>query len=429
VHKNLRVSETLAYRRHLLIARVNLVAVKGDTKGRDIDHRLSFTFTFNGRPVEAYEGDSVASALVRAGIFVFSRSLKFHRPRGVHCGAGRCYSCAMRVNGVPGVRTCSTRAERGMVVETEGGFPTMDTDLLSLTDHMFRRQFDYHSRFIRPRFMTPFYQKIVRRMTSPRRLPDDPKEFSPFESIDADILIVGHGVSGAAATDRLRSLGLSPVVTDRHGTDVFPPAFAFGLYEDGRMGLLSETGGMLVKARAVLLATGRVETGLDVPNADLPGVMLPEAIEHFVSRGVRPGEEAVVIGDGELRAETIELLEHSGCRVVGEIRDYRKVLRIVGGGRVRGVESAGSDGRKRKRRCDLVVLLGPLVPYVPLAQQAGVDLRAVGDFWCIGVDGSGNTSVVGVFGSGGAAGFVGERERAASGVRAADRIARFLEAR
>jgi sarcosine oxidase subunit alpha len=390
---------------------------------------LSFMFTFNGRPVEAYEGDSVASALARAGISVFSRSMKFHRPRGIHCGAGRCYSCAMRVNGVPGVRTCSTRAESGMVVETEGGFPTMNTDLLSFADHMFRRQFDYHSRFIRPRFLTPFYQKIVRRMASPRRLPDEPDEFNPFESMDADILIVGHGVSGVAATDRLRSLGFSPIVTDRHGTDCFPPAVAFGLYEDGRMGLLSETGGMLVKARAVLLATGRVETGLDVPNADLPGVMLPEAIEHLVSRGVRPGEKAILIGDGELRAETVALLEESGCRVVEEIRDHKKVLRILGGRRVRGVESADADGRKKERRCDLVVLLGPLVPYVSLAQQAGVDLRSSGEFWCIGVDESGHTSVAGVFGSGSAAGFVGERERAASGVRAADSIARFLEAR
>ena len=395
----------------------------------DDEERLSFKFTFNGRPVKAYEGDSVASALVRSGVFVFSRSMKFHRPRGLRCGSSRCFSCAMRVNGVPGVRTCATRAESGMVVETEGGFPSIDNDLLSLMDHIFRREFDYQTRFIRPRFMVPLYHRIVRRIASPRRLPDEPEEYGQLESVDAEVLIVGHGISGTAATKRLRSMGISPIVTDRHGTDVFPPAVAFGFYEDGRVGLLTETGGFLVRAKAVLLATGRIESGLDIPNADLPGVMLPEAVDHLVSRGVRPGTRAAVIGDGELRTDVIEQLRTSGCSVVAEIRNHERVLRVVGRKRVRAVESLDAQGRKERRECDLVVLLGPMVPYVALAQQAGCGLRVCGESWCIDVDKDGRTSLTEVFAAGSAAGFVGEGERAASGARAAEEISRYLGVR
>jgi len=44
-------------------------------------------FTFDGKPYQGYEGDTLASALLRAGIKVVARSFKYHRPRGI-MGAG-----------------------------------------------------------------------------------------------------------------------------------------------------------------------------------------------------------------------------------------------------------------------------------------------------------------------------------------------------
>jgi len=58
------------------------------------------TFLFEGRPVRACEGDTVAAALIRGGVRVFGRSSKYHRPRGYRCGRGHCSSCAMRVDGL-----------------------------------------------------------------------------------------------------------------------------------------------------------------------------------------------------------------------------------------------------------------------------------------------------------------------------------------
>jgi sarcosine oxidase subunit alpha len=88
-------------------------------------------FTFNGRTVRGYKSDSIATALARDGVKSFSRSMKFHRPRGLYCGSGRCISCVMRVNGVPGVRTCRVPLEQGMIVQTERGFPSTRFDILS----------------------------------------------------------------------------------------------------------------------------------------------------------------------------------------------------------------------------------------------------------------------------------------------------------
>ncbi|HYG69334.1 MAG TPA: (2Fe-2S)-binding protein, partial [Anaeromyxobacteraceae bacterium] len=43
------------------------------------------TIQFDGRPIPARRGESVASALLAAGVPLASRSSKYHRPRGPFC--------------------------------------------------------------------------------------------------------------------------------------------------------------------------------------------------------------------------------------------------------------------------------------------------------------------------------------------------------
>ena len=59
--------------------------------------------------------------LTEAGVRVFRHTAREDHPRGIFCAIGRCTDCAMTVNGVPGVRTCITRVEEGMRVETQHG--------------------------------------------------------------------------------------------------------------------------------------------------------------------------------------------------------------------------------------------------------------------------------------------------------------------
>ena len=46
------------------------------------DAHHTVTLHFNGRDIPAHPGETVGAALFAAGIRTFSRSFKYHRPRG-----------------------------------------------------------------------------------------------------------------------------------------------------------------------------------------------------------------------------------------------------------------------------------------------------------------------------------------------------------
>jgi predicted molibdopterin-dependent oxidoreductase YjgC len=80
-----------------------------------------FEIEVDGRKVLAHEGETIGSALVAAGVRTFRQTPKQHHPRGMYCGIGLCYECAMIVNGVPNTRACQTLATPGCRVETQEG--------------------------------------------------------------------------------------------------------------------------------------------------------------------------------------------------------------------------------------------------------------------------------------------------------------------
>lgn len=68
------------------------------------------------QPVPAFEGETIATALLGAGHLV-SRTIN-EQPLGVYCNIGICHSCVMTVDGVPGVRICRTPVADGLRLET-----------------------------------------------------------------------------------------------------------------------------------------------------------------------------------------------------------------------------------------------------------------------------------------------------------------------
>ena len=52
-----------------------------------IDRSKSFGFSFDGRSMSGFAGDTLASALIANGVKLVGRSFKYHRPRGI-VGAG-----------------------------------------------------------------------------------------------------------------------------------------------------------------------------------------------------------------------------------------------------------------------------------------------------------------------------------------------------
>ena len=85
----------------------------------DFQRGRKIHFTFNGKQIEAYEGETIAAALHAEGVWHYNESDVLKRPRGLFCAIGHCSSCLMAVDGVPNTRICVTNAVEGMVVESE----------------------------------------------------------------------------------------------------------------------------------------------------------------------------------------------------------------------------------------------------------------------------------------------------------------------
>src|SRR5260370_42536119 len=79
------------------------------------DKQETIRISLDGDAIDAQEGDTIAAALLRAGVTTFTRSIKYHRPRGPFCLQGTCGQCLMRVDGVPSLPACKVRAQEGMI--------------------------------------------------------------------------------------------------------------------------------------------------------------------------------------------------------------------------------------------------------------------------------------------------------------------------
>ena len=80
-----------------------------------------FLVAVDGVECQAYEGDSLAAVMVRAGRLSWRTTRGDARPRGLFCGIGACHDCLVVVNGVASVRACLDPARPGDRVETQEG--------------------------------------------------------------------------------------------------------------------------------------------------------------------------------------------------------------------------------------------------------------------------------------------------------------------
>ena len=141
--------------------------------GERIDRERPVSFSFDGKQVEAFEGDTIGSALHAAGHRVLSRSFKYHRPRGLFCCAGQCPNCLVEVDGWPGVRACTEPVREGMKVEHMNASPSLRFDVMRATDIFGSRLTPpgfYYKTFIRPRRLWPLYEKVLRNAAGLGRL-------------------------------------------------------------------------------------------------------------------------------------------------------------------------------------------------------------------------------------------------------------------
>lgn len=83
--------------------------------------------TVDGAAHDAYEGETVATAVMALGDLALRRT-EDGSARGYFCGMGVCFDCVMTVDGVPNTRTCVTWVREGMAIAHQIGADLDDAD-------------------------------------------------------------------------------------------------------------------------------------------------------------------------------------------------------------------------------------------------------------------------------------------------------------
>ncbi len=339
------------------------------------------TFQFNGRPVEARAGDTLASAMYRAGQRIFSRSFKYHRPRGLLCLSGKCPNCMVNVDGTPNVRACMTPACEGAVVKHQNAWPSLETDMLSIS-----QRFDalmpvgwYYKTFTSP-WTWHAAEGFIRKAAGLGEPPAAGAPIPDYEHVSwqTETAVVGGGEAGWQAAMDAAGRGEEVVLIDDQPAEardtgpirVLQPAYCFGLYEGGLLGVLQRNPHpgaaerlIHLRAQRVVVATGAYEVPITFRNNDLPGIMLSTAVSRLIQRhGIVPGKRAVVVGQAD---QAMADLRKAGVEVVRVVK-ADSIVTAHGSTHVTGI--ATHEGNFA---CDLVVVAGPRVPDSGLITQGG----------------------------------------------------------
>jgi len=359
-------------------------------------------FYFQNKAIEAKDGDSIAAALYRSGRRIFSRSFKYHRPRGLLCVSGKCPNCLMNVDGIPNVRACITPVRDGMKVQSQNAFPSLETDWLSITQNFdWLMPVGWYYKTFTHRAMWHAAEPAIRKVAGLGKVLS--KETRQYEHawMHADTAVIGGGWAGIQAAlsaaergeqvvlvedqpalggqgryrKRVRELPADQILrlSALPNVRILLDSYCFGLYEGSLLGMLQRNPHPGAAERLVHLrtkhttvATGAYETPILFPNNDLPGVMLSTGVLRLLHlHGVPAGRRAVIIGGAASCEEVSAELREAGIDVVAMLPP-EQVVAAVGSTCVQGIQSHAG-----KFVCDLIVVCGPLVPDAGLASQAG----------------------------------------------------------
>ncbi len=397
-----------------------------EQRGERIARDTEVAFTFDGKDVAALEGDTIGSALFASGQRTFSRSFKYHRPRGLLCCAGQCPNCLVQVDGAPGVRACTEPVREGMKVEHMNASPSLDFDVMRATDLVggpFTPPGFYYKTFIRPRRLWPLYEKVLRHAAGLGKLRKSQPERewrTEYRRRHTDILVIGGGAAGLNAAAAAAELGADVVLADEGpepggrllaeggvgyarelvdraraaGVEILDNAPALGTF-DGLVPVWQGDTLHQVRARRQIHATGAIEQPLLFPGNDLPGVMLSGGARRLISMyALQPGTRAAVatVDDRGLHAAlalldagvevccVADLRENGSAGPKGalkrlgvEVLNGATVLEATGRGHVSSVVIGppGSRAAERSFGVDLLVVSGASAPATSLAAQAG----------------------------------------------------------
>ena len=202
----------------------------------------------DGRPVDFQPGDSVAIAMLRAGLSP-GRG-------GTLCLEGDCGNCLAEVDGIAYVRTCQTAARPGLsvVAHLAEGLPALPIVRATAASS------------------TP----LGRRVEIAHR--------------EVHVAIVGGGSAGREAAEIAERAGRTVLVLDAAAGDE-----VVAIYAGPTLVVRTRAGMLHVHAQEIVVATGAAAIHPVVPGSGLRGLLTARAAERLQGAGVSLGE-AVAVG-------------------------------------------------------------------------------------------------------------------------------------
>ncbi|WP_322892691.1 MULTISPECIES: sarcosine oxidase subunit alpha family protein [unclassified Yoonia] len=388
--------------------------------GRLIDKNKPVHFTFNGKRLRGFAGDTLASALLANDQMLVGRSFKYHRPRGV-VAAG-----AEEPNGLvnlgegaqfePNQRITTTELFDGLVAKSQNHWPSLEFDVGAINARLsrFLPAGFYYKTFLFPRsFWKHIYEPIIRHSAGLGRAPRDRDEdtYEHF-NLHVDVLVVGGGIAGLAAAKAAGEAGARvllieqtadwggramvdapqidgmaaadwvnstlQVLEDMSNIILCSRCMGAGVYDHGYALAYERLSDHApdqdgprhrlwrIRARQIVTATGAIERPLSFAGNDIPGVLLAGAVRDYaVNFGVSVGDRTVVVTNNDDAYRTAITLKEAGLEVP-VIVDARPAPEgpLIDQARALGIRVATGKGIAK-------VLGGKRVTGVTLCAQAG----------------------------------------------------------
>jgi sarcosine oxidase subunit alpha len=321
-------------------------------RGR-VDHTQPIQFTFDGKKIKGFKGDTIASALLANGIHLMGRSFKYHRPRGAVTAGSEEPNALVGTRRGPGRFEPNTRATvqeiwDGLKVNSQNRYPSLSFDVGAINDKaymLFSAGF-YYKTFMWPKsFWDKVYEPFIRAAAGLGVSPTEPDpDHYASRYLHTDVLIIGAGPAGLAAALTAARAGSQVTLVDENseaggsllsepsamiedmpawdwvaktvaelkelGVKVMTRTTAIGYYHQNMVGLCEKLTDHLaspdaetprermwrVRAKQVVLAQGALEKPLVFDGNDRPGVMLAGSAQTYLNRyGVRVGNKAVIV--------------------------------------------------------------------------------------------------------------------------------------
>lgn len=126
--------------------------------GGRIDRKRPLSFRFNGKTLQGFAGDTLASALLANGVDIVNRSFKYGRPRGIVAAGAEEPNAVVQLGSteasqVPNVRATQQALYDGLVAASTNGWPSAERDLMGGVGKMLGRFMPpgfYYKTFMKP---------------------------------------------------------------------------------------------------------------------------------------------------------------------------------------------------------------------------------------------------------------------------------------